>query len=75
MGLDAEDFALLSLVDGKRTLYDLCARGPKPGKDNAKFLYAMYALELVRPARTAAAEAHSAPVPIRAFRRSNDSLA
>jgi len=74
MGLDAEDFALLSLVDGKRTLYDLCARGPKPGKDNAKFLYAMYVLEFVRPLRGTEAESRPAPVQIRAFRRSTDSL-
>jgi len=70
LGLDAEDFGLLSMIDGERTLYDLCAQGPKPGKDNAKLLYAMFVLELVTT-RPAEASASPAPIPIRGFRRSD----
>ncbi|MCZ6508908.1 MAG: DUF4388 domain-containing protein [Acidobacteria bacterium] len=73
VGLSAEDFALLSLIDGHRTLYELCSRGPKGGKDNAKFLYAMVVLDLARPIHDRDSEA--APVSIRAFRRSDDSAA
>jgi hypothetical protein len=61
------------MIDGERTLYELCARGPKGGKDNAKFLYAMVVLGLVRPVRDLDSEAEVAPVSIRAFRRSGDS--
>jgi hypothetical protein len=74
MGLDAEDFALLSMIDGKRTLYELCAEGPKPGKDNAKFLYAMFVLEKVKPERESSEVAETRPVPIRGFRRSSEPL-
>lgn len=75
MGLGAEDFALLSMIDGQRTLYELCAQGPKGGKDNAKVLYAMVVLDLVRPIRDRDSESEVAPVSIRAFRRSDDSVA
>ncbi len=71
LGLEAEDFALLSMVDGERTLYDLCAQGPKAGKDNAKFLYAMFVLKLVNP-RQAESDSAAAPIPIRAFRHSEE---
>jgi hypothetical protein len=74
MGLNAEDYALLSMIDGKRTLYELCAEGPKPGKDNAKFLYAMYVLEKVKTGRTSGDESATRPVPIRGFRRSSEPL-
>lgn len=73
VGLEADDFALLSMVDGRRTLYDLCAQGPKAGKDNAKFLYAMFVLQLVKPRRVES-DSTTAPTPIRAFRRSDDPL-
>ena len=71
LGLEAEDYALLSMIDGERTLYDLCAQGPKPGKENAKFLYAMFVLNLVVPQR-GESDSASAPIPIRGFRHSNE---
>jgi hypothetical protein len=46
--LDAADMKLLSLVNGKRTLYDLCAEGPHAAADNGKLLYAFQVLRLVR---------------------------
>lgn len=54
IGLDGDETSLLELVDGKRTLYDLCAEGPLAPAENAKLLYAFQTLQLVR--RTAAAE-------------------
>lgn len=69
LGLGEEDYALLSLVDGKRTLYDLCAHGPKAGKENAKFLYAMFVLELVEASQSQGDD-QTGPIPISKFRRS-----
>jgi hypothetical protein len=48
IGLDADDGRLLGLVDGQRTLYDLCAAGPHDASDNAKLVYAFVVLQLVR---------------------------
>lgn len=47
IGLDAEDFALLQLVDGKRTVYEICVDGPRSVEENAKLLYAFRVLHLV----------------------------
>lgn len=46
--LDAADLALLALVNGKRTLYDICAEGPHAAADNGKVLYAFQVLRLIR---------------------------
>jgi hypothetical protein len=46
--LDAADMKLLTLVNGKRTLYDLCAEGPHAAAENGKLLYAFQVLRLVR---------------------------
>ncbi len=48
-GMDGEDLALLRLVDGGKTLYDLCSQGPRPPAENAKILYALKVLHLIRP--------------------------
>lgn len=48
IGLEADDFELLSMVDGERTLYELCTGGPLSAQENAKLLYAFRVLELVR---------------------------
>jgi hypothetical protein len=61
IGLDGDEFRLLELVDGRRTLYDLCAEGPLAPAENAKLLYAFQVLQLVR--RTAAAE-RTGPVKV-----------
>jgi hypothetical protein len=50
IGLDAEEYRLLTLIDGTRTLYDLCTEGPLGPHDNARLLWAFRVLELVRPA-------------------------
>ncbi len=62
LGLDGDETRMLELVDGKRTLYDLCAEGPLAPAENAKLLYAFQVLQLVR--RAAAAES-AGPVKVR----------
>jgi hypothetical protein len=47
--LDGDEYRLLSLVDGRRTLFDVCTRGPHGAADNAKVMYAFQVLQLIRP--------------------------
>lgn len=54
VALDAEDHKLLMLVDGQKSLYDICAAGPYGAAENGKTLYAFQVLQLVR-AQTAQA--------------------
>lgn len=54
LALDADEYRLLRLVDGQRTLYDLCVQGPHGPAENGKELYAFQVLQLVRAAATVA---------------------
>ena len=47
IGLEADDYKLLSMVDGKRSLFDLCSNGPRTPSENAKLLYALQVLNLI----------------------------
>lgn len=47
-GLDAEQYQLLQLVDGRRTLYEICTEGPFSAADNGKLMYAFQVLQLIR---------------------------
>jgi len=47
--LDGDEYGLLSLVDGRRTLFDVCTQGPHGAADNAKVMYAFQVLQLIRP--------------------------
>jgi hypothetical protein len=51
--LDAEEYNLLSQVDGRRTLYDVCTQGPAGAAESAKVMYAFQVLQLIRPASAA----------------------
>jgi hypothetical protein len=55
LALDGDEYRLLSLVDGKRTLYDICTQGPHSAAENGKVLYAFQVLQLVRSLTAAAA--------------------
>jgi hypothetical protein len=55
LALDADEYRLLRLVDGTRTLYDICIQGPHSPADNGKALYAFQVLQLVRCASAASA--------------------
>lgn len=46
--LNEEELRLLRMVDGKRTLYELCTRGPHSPAENARLVYAFFVLRLVR---------------------------
>jgi hypothetical protein len=48
IGLDSDAYGLLSEVDGRKSLYDLCSLGPMSAAENAKLLYAFQVLHLVR---------------------------
>ena len=50
VALDAEEYELLRMVDGRRTLYDLCNGGPFGVPENARLLYAYRVLRLVETA-------------------------
>jgi hypothetical protein len=50
VALRREEYDLLQMVDGKRTLYELCTEGPFDPRTNGRLLYAYYVLEFVRPA-------------------------
>jgi hypothetical protein len=48
LALDADEYRLLSLVDGKRSLFEVCMQGPKTAAENGKVMYAFQVLQLVR---------------------------
>jgi hypothetical protein len=43
-----DDYRLLKLVDGRRTLYEVCTQGPHSAGDNGKVLYAFQVLQFIR---------------------------
>jgi hypothetical protein len=51
LALDDDEHRLLLMVDGRRTLYEICDQGPLSAADNAKLLYAFQVLRLIRKAR------------------------
>jgi hypothetical protein len=59
--LDRDEYRLLTLVDGRRTLYEICSEGPLAAAENGKILYAFHVLQLIR--RVADATEESAKVP------------
>src|SRR4029453_3281994 len=48
IGLGADDWKLLSLVNGKRSFFELCNSGPWTPPENAKVLYGFLVLQLIR---------------------------
>jgi len=50
LALDSDEYKLLRLVDGRRTLFDICTQGPNGASENAKVLYAFQILQLIRAA-------------------------
>lgn len=47
-GLDEDEYRLLRLIDGRRSLYQVCTEGPLTPAENAKLVYAFYVLRIVR---------------------------
>lgn len=56
LGLDEDEYRLLTLVDGKRTLYEVCIQGPRGAAENGKMLYAFHILQLIRAAQPASSQ-------------------
>ncbi|MDX1631833.1 MAG: DUF4388 domain-containing protein [Thermoanaerobaculia bacterium] len=48
--LNREELELLRMVDGDRSLYELCTKGPHSPAENARLLYAFFILRLIRRA-------------------------
>jgi len=48
IALDAEEYRLLAMVDGRRSLYELATKGPLAPPENARLLYAYSVLNLIR---------------------------
>ncbi len=63
--LDEQEYRLLALVDGKRTVYDLCTRGPLAPPENARLLYAYSVLQLIRKAGVAEPSAPAGGIKIK----------
>jgi hypothetical protein len=59
VALRREEYDLLRMVDGKRTLYELCTEGPYDPKTNGRLLYAYHVLEFLRPVPRADAGART----------------
>jgi len=49
VALDRDEYALLKLVDGRRSLYEVCDEGPFLMAENARLLYAFRVLQLIEP--------------------------
>jgi hypothetical protein len=48
IAMDADEFGLLQLVDGRRSLFEVCTQGPHSAAENGKVLYAFQVLQLIR---------------------------
>jgi len=49
LALDADEYRLLHLVDGRRSLFEVCTNGPHGAAENGKAMYAFQVLQLIRP--------------------------
>ena len=49
IALGQQEYELLRLVDGERSLYDVCTSGPYKVSENARLLYAFRVLHLIQP--------------------------
>jgi Domain of unknown function (DUF4388) len=47
VSLTKEEYHLLTLIDGKRTLYEVCTTGPFGVSENARLIYAFRVLQLI----------------------------
>lgn len=65
VALDAEEYQLLAMVDGKRTLYELATKGPLAPPENARLLYAYSVLQLIRKVGVAEPSAASGGIKIK----------
>lgn len=60
--LDVDEMRLLGLVDGRRSLFEICTQGPRGVAENGKLLYAFHALQLIRRCEVPAAPLAEPPL-------------
>ncbi len=65
LGLDEDEFRLLTAVDGRKNLYELCSIEPLSAAENAKLLYAFQVLHLVGPSSAQATGTDSRDEPLK----------
>ncbi|HBL28330.1 MAG TPA: hypothetical protein DD490_15965 [Acidobacteria bacterium] len=53
LALDADEYKLLQLIDGRRTLFEVCTQGPHGAAENGKAMYAFQVLQIIRPVAVA----------------------
>jgi Domain of unknown function (DUF4388) len=53
LALDADEYRLLQLIDGRRTLFEVCTQGPNGAAENGKAMYAFQVLQIIRPVAAA----------------------
>ncbi|HVT17730.1 MAG TPA: DUF4388 domain-containing protein [Thermoanaerobaculia bacterium] len=51
IAIEADEYGLLKLVDGSRSLFEICTQGPRSPAENGKVLYAFQVLQLIRRVR------------------------
>jgi Domain of unknown function (DUF4388) len=59
IAMDADEYSLLQMVDGRRTLFEICTQGPHGAAENGKLLYAFQVLQLIR--RVGSEQAQATP--------------
>jgi Domain of unknown function (DUF4388) len=50
IAMEADEYSLLQMVDGRRTLFEICTQGPQSAAESGKVLYAFQVLQLIRRA-------------------------
>lgn len=65
LALDADEYALLRMVDGRRNLYEICSGGPLALSENARLLYAFWVLRMIERAGDEATGDGSGSIKIR----------
>lgn len=65
VALEDDEYRLLSQVNGKASLYELCTNGPLAAADNARLLYAFFVLGLIRRVDSAGEKPTSGGIKIK----------
>lgn len=61
VGLEDDEYALLTLVDGRRSLYEICTAGVLPPAESGKLMYAFQVMRLIGRPASAAPPGKTAP--------------
>lgn len=64
--LDENEYRLVKLLDGTRSLYEVCTQGPLNPSENAKLVYAFHVLRLIRRQEVGVQASAAPPTPTEA---------